>query len=229
MNFGKLIAGAAFCATLVSGGAQAAVVFSDNFNGEGGGVSVLNYASFANWDVTGQVDLVKEPGYGITCNTGSCVDLDGTTGPGQIAMKNAYSFNAGDTVNFTFDISGNQRGGPGDNLTFGFTFGGLTQINNVDFWGTNFGSLNVSSYSNAFGPLSSSYPWTSYTISFVAANAGNVKFFLGTDSADNVGILIDNVSLSIGGAVPEPATWAMMIMGFGLAGSALRRRRALAA
>lgn len=29
-------------------------------------------------------------------------------------------------------------------------------------------------------------------------------------------------------AVPEPATWAMMITGFGLAGSALRRRRSLA-
>ncbi len=27
-------------------------------------------------------------------------------------------------------------------------------------------------------------------------------------------------------AVPEPATWAMMIVGFGLAGTALRRRRA---
>jgi hypothetical protein len=29
--------------------------------------------------------------------------------------------------------------------------------------------------------------------------------------------------------VPEPATWAMMIMGFGAAGSVIRRRRALAA
>ncbi|HEX5379449.1 MAG TPA: PEPxxWA-CTERM sorting domain-containing protein [Phenylobacterium sp.] len=28
-----------------------------------------------------------------------------------------------------------------------------------------------------------------------------------------------------GGAVPEPATWAMMICGFGMAGAALRRRR----
>ncbi|WP_293675932.1 PEPxxWA-CTERM sorting domain-containing protein [uncultured Phenylobacterium sp.] len=36
----------------------------------------------------------------------------------------------------------------------------------------------------------------------------------------------DNLS---GGAVPEPATWAMMIMGFGFAGATLRRRgRALA-
>jgi hypothetical protein len=30
------------------------------------------------------------------------------------------------------------------------------------------------------------------------------------------------------GAVPEPATWALMIMGFGLAGATFRRRRAVA-
>lgn len=32
-----------------------------------------------------------------------------------------------------------------------------------------------------------------------------------------------------GGVVPEPAAWALMISGFGLAGSALRRRRTIAA
>ena len=41
----------------------------------------------------------------------------------------------------------------------------------------------------------------------------------------------DNISGSasgvpaVGSAVPEPATWAMMITGFGLAGAAIRRRR----
>ncbi|MEG3125743.1 PEPxxWA-CTERM sorting domain-containing protein [Sphingomonas sp. GB1N7] len=28
------------------------------------------------------------------------------------------------------------------------------------------------------------------------------------------------------GAVPEPATWGMIIVGFGLTGAAIRRRRA---
>jgi hypothetical protein len=37
----------------------------------------------------------------------------------------------------------------------------------------------------------------------------------------------DTIGLTAG--VPEPATWALMIGGFGLAGAALRRRRAIAA
>ena len=42
--------------------------------------------------------------------------------------------------------------------------------------------------------------------------------------------LIDSVQLgSTSHGVPEPATWAMMIFGFGLAGASLRRRRAVAA
>ncbi|MBY9061427.1 PEPxxWA-CTERM sorting domain-containing protein [Sphingomonas yunnanensis] len=32
-----------------------------------------------------------------------------------------------------------------------------------------------------------------------------------------------------GAAVPEPSTWAMMVLGFGLAGAAIRRRRAAGA
>jgi len=50
---------------------------------------------------------------------------------------------------------------------------------------------------------------------------------------------IDNVSIDTfannpgaapppSGGVPEPASWALMIAGFGLAGAALRRRSALA-
>jgi hypothetical protein len=41
---------------------------------------------------------------------------------------------------------------------------------------------------------------------------------------DNLGVSITNFSFP-GGAVPEPSTWALMIMGFGGIGAALRRRR----
>ena len=34
--------------------------------------------------------------------------------------------------------------------------------------------------------------------------------------------------LAVSGGVPEPATWGMMILGFGMAGSLIRRRRAAA-
>lgn len=36
---------------------------------------------------------------------------------------------------------------------------------------------------------------------------------------------VDNFAVSPGAAVPEPATWAVMILGFGAVGAALRRRR----
>jgi Domain of unknown function (DUF4082)/PEP-CTERM motif len=40
---------------------------------------------------------------------------------------------------------------------------------------------------------------------------------------------IFEVSFSVGGAVPEPASWALMIVGFGMVGATMRRRAAVAA
>jgi hypothetical protein len=45
-------------------------------------------------------------------------------------------------------------------------------------------------------------------------------------SSSNLGVGLDNVVVEpVRGAVPEPATWALMLGGFGIAGTALRRRR----
>ena len=46
---------------------------------------------------------------------------------------------------------------------------------------------------------------------------------------DDAGLGYDDFTFDAGNAVPEPATWAMMILGFGLAGGAMRRRRAILA
>ncbi|QXQ06200.1 PEPxxWA-CTERM sorting domain-containing protein [Sphingosinicellaceae bacterium] len=49
-------------------------------------------------------------------------------------------------------------------------------------------------------------------------------------SNDPGGVIFDNFSFttSVAGEVPEPATWAMMIVGFGAVGGSLRRRNKLA-
>lgn len=49
------------------------------------------------------------------------------------------------------------------------------------------------------------------------------RFKVTTFQSDNQ--LFPEMSVSVSGGVPEPATWAMMIAGFGLAGVALRMRR----
>jgi len=46
-----------------------------------------------------------------------------------------------------------------------------------------------------------------------------------TGFANTAGTITQFTGTAIGGAVPEPASWAMMLGGFGLVGGAMRRRR----
>ena len=59
------------------------------------------------------------------------------------------------------------------------------------------------------------------------ADIKQVQFHLTSASSSPNDFAIGTVSFATGGAVPEPATWALMLGGFGLAGVALRRRREL--
>ena len=69
----------------------------------------------------------------------------------------------------------------------------------------------------------------SLTAAVTGGNSYNLIFH-GLSQSDNTAFL-DDVSASVtpSGAVPEPATWAMLIMGFGLVGASLRRRETAAA
>ncbi len=65
--------------------------------------------------------------------------------------------------------------------------------------------------------------WKTYTGSFVGTGASETLNFTNTSpTTGNAGIFLDAISVS---AAPEPATWMMMIGGFGVAGVAMRRRR----
>jgi hypothetical protein len=218
---------AASCALLAP--AHATTVFSDNFNSENGGLTALNYTSFTNFVSTGagDVDLVAMPnGFGITC-AGSCVDLDGSPGPGTFTSISSFAFNAGDTVRLFFSLGGNQRGGASDNWFSGFDFGSNTSLTNFGFnyfgGDVNLGPITSLGFSSNTS-VNPGDPFSLRSIFFTAAQAGSVKFSFGTDSADNIGPLLDNVSLDVSAAVPEPSTWMMLLAGFGLVGAALRRR-----
>ena len=51
-------------------------------------------------------------------------------------------------------------------------------------------------------------------------------YFWDQNSGDNTQFITADIGLNgVGGGVPEPATWAMMIAGFGLVGATLRRRK----
>ena len=111
----------------------------------------------------------------------------------------------------TFDLGGNQRGAA-DQTTV----------------------IKMGHFSDSI-TLASDAPMTTYSFTFDTGKPAKLKFKeLGP--SDQQGNLLDNVVLSSGpstnlaGAVPEPATWAMMILGVGGIGAMRRRSRgALAA
>ena len=67
--------------------------------------------------------------------------------------------------------------------------------------------------------------WMTQTYDFTAASATQTLRFLAVGGPGGLPPIaaIDNVSLT--GGVPEPAAWALMLVGFGGLGAALRHRR----
>jgi len=91
----------------------------------------------------------------------------------------------------------------------------------VTLTGNVFGGGVVSTVLNIDGS------WDHYALSGFT-NLTNLTFAADSGSFLTVGFGIDNLDLTGAPAVPEASTWAMMIIGFGMAGAALRRRQSTA-
>ena len=66
--------------------------------------------------------------------------------------------------------------------------------------------------------------WVTYTVDdLVAPGVSTDLTFVGIKDADQVGL--DGVSVTQVPGVPEPATWTMLILGFGMMGTMLRAAR----
>jgi hypothetical protein len=120
---------------------------------------------------------------------------------------------------FTFTSATTLGHGVGGNQVVFFGFSGGSDIfdfnlSSADWTALQFGSCS-SCFASTFGPLIGTNPFISQFANI--GTSGGALTFTGSS----------NVAFS-SFAVPEPATWMLLIVGIGLAGGLLRHRRALA-
>jgi hypothetical protein len=176
-------------------GSSAGVVFSDNFDtsvaqGNWPGDTVFrSIPQPGNVNGLPSVDLVG-PGYfqNLAFSTGNSVDLDGSTGSGNNPSGELQSVTSLALGNYTvsFLLAGNLRGAPAETTT-----------------------VTIGTQSFTFTP-SNSTGYTPETLFFT--NVSGPLSFTDSGPSNQQGNLLDNVVVTTG--VPEPSTWAMMILGF---------------
>ena len=149
-------------------------------------------------------------GYGFGSNGTSSFNVTGLND-----SSNVYSLAQPDSMEFDFaspifEVGAvlNWYPNAGDNASIAFYDSGNNLLGSLDVMTAGVNNVAPNSFYgfNSGGPAISRFVLTD---GYIAAING----------------------ISVGGnpAIPEPSTWALMIGGFGLAGAALRRRRAIAA
>lgn len=124
----------------------------------------------------------------------------------------------------------NNRAGATATMLFGIdaASGNLVRATNANA-GT---YVNTSAGGNAFGPLGVALTGpVGFDISggsgatFLSAGGNFFTVDRSSGAASLVGALASDLTGVTAGAVPEPASWAMLITGFGLTGAMMRRRK----
>jgi len=141
---------------------------------------------------------------------GNFLAIDGDTNYAQSIFQTLSGLTIGKSYTLTFyQAAAQQRGLNGATTNrWEVSFGGETQLSTL-----------------MPNPSRGIQPWALETMTFTPTAASQILKFVaaGTPNGLPPVSLIDGVSLTE--AVPEPASWAMLIIGFGLVGAAARRRR----
>jgi hypothetical protein len=100
---------------------------------------------------------------------------------------------------------------------------GKTYVVKVDYNENGSGKVaDVSINGGSIATLTGSSTWQTSKSTFIGTGSPVTFAITETVGGNSGGVVLDNVSV----AVPEPASWVMMIAGFGLVGFAARRRAA---
>jgi hypothetical protein len=172
---------------------------------------------FGNWRVSnGTIDLIGTY-WNPPLSGGRSVDLDGSSA-GEIYQN--ITFATAGKYQLTFQLSGNPElfskatAKKGVEVTIGGSGG--SQVAKQDFFYT------------VTSPSKGDMTFVTETLNFTIKPTSLSKALrFSSLSEDNsfTGAVLGDVSIT---AVPEPATWAMMLIGFGGLGAALRMNRRLA-
>ncbi len=165
-------------------------------------VPALNSTAITGWTVGGGgVDYVGT--YWQAADGVRSVDLSGNSAGG---ISQTISTIAGRSYRVAFYLSGNPDAGVGQKVAVTSVSGNLPDI---EFY--NVGAAN--SRTNML--------WQRFTYDFTAFDTtSTLTFASATRTA--FGPAVDNVSIS---TIPEPATWATLVLGMGLVGAFARDRR----
>jgi hypothetical protein len=96
----------------------------------------------------------------------------------------------------------------------------------ADNWATSYVAGNASGLvfnsGQSQGPLAPTTARPQFVVGSFVADSANQFISMTSPTAD---VLVAAIQVRQTGAVPEPASWAMLIAGFGLTGAVMRRRR----
>jgi len=221
-----LVAAAAATAMLSAASVASADVVNGNFEGTPGGGQINFNTSETGWTVSNPSYFFVFPANGAAVN--------GAYGPVSLYGPPTGSPNGGFYVG---SDPGFLNAAISQTLT-GLTVGGLYEVSfyyagaqqvgfngaTTEGWHVSFGSssqdtLLLNNVNNGFTG------WNAVTMQFTATAATQTLSFLANGTASQGAppfALLDGVKVT---AVPEPATWAMMILGMGMVGLGMRMRR----
>jgi PEP-CTERM motif len=199
-----LIAAALTALSLASPASAATEIFFSNFEnqspGQTSGYTIVNSTIDGIWTkVPGTAGIELQFG-----NTGGApfpgsrvkVELDSNSNSGMF-----YTFQNSGVYTLSFLFSPRPNVGELSNL--------VELLLDSDLLGSYNGGPNATTV------------WSQKTVTF-SALAGQKLMFRAGSNSDSLGGYLDNIRLT---AVPEPATWMMLVLGFGLIGFSMRRRR----